>query len=188
MENSFAARLRLVRGKESREKFAKKLGLSPRALLNYENGTRVPKSDLLSQICARLGIDIAWLLTGASSDGSIPEIKRGTSDMSEVFEGGDISQHIENIALKEKKSSDLAEVMLSYEESRNLYQKMLDLQERIATLLEDKAALQVALERANMDTERRDQRIRELERENAGLREAQKGAARLYCSHTGDAG
>ena len=78
--------------------------------------------------------------------------------------------------------------MLSYEESRNLYQKMLDLQERIATLLEDKAALQVALERANMDTERRDQRIRELERENAGLREAQKGAARLYCSHTGDAG
>lgn len=88
MENSFAARLRLVRGKESREKFAKKLGLSPRALLNYENGTRVPKSDLLSQICARLGIDIAWLLTGVSSDGSIPEIKRGTSDMSEVFEGG----------------------------------------------------------------------------------------------------
>ena len=187
MENSFAARLRLVRGKESREKFAKKLGLSPRALLNYENGTRVPKSDLLSQICARLGIDIAWLLTGVSSDGSIPEIKRGTSDMSEVFEGGDRNQHIENIALKEKKSSDMSEVMLSYEESRNLYQKMLDLQERIATLLEDKAALQVALERANMDTERRDQRIRELERENAGLREAQKGAAFICRTAAGGA-
>ena len=107
--------------------------------------------------------------------------------MSEVFEGGDINQHIENIALKEKKSSDMSEVMLSYEESRNLYQKMLDLQERIATLLEDKAALQVALERANMDIERRDQRIRELEKENAGLREAQKGAAFICRTAAGGA-
>lgn len=81
----------------------------------------------------------------------------------------------------------MSEVMLSYEESRNLYQKMLDLQERIATLLEDKAALQVALERANMDTERRDQRIRELERENAGLREAQKGAAFICRTAAGGA-
>ena len=58
---------------------------------------------------------------------------------------------------------------------------MLELQERLLSLTEQNADLRLQLER-------RDLRIRELEKENAGLREAQKGAARLYCSHTGDAG
>ena len=58
---------------------------------------------------------------------------------------------------------------------------MLELQERLLSLTEQNADLRLQLER-------RDLRIRELEKEIAGLREAQKGAARLYCSHTGDAG
>ena len=58
---------------------------------------------------------------------------------------------------------------------------MLELQERLLSLTEQNADLRLQLER-------RDLRIRELERENAGLREAQKGAASIYRSHTGDAG
>lgn len=58
---------------------------------------------------------------------------------------------------------------------------MLGLQERLLSLTEQNADLRLQLER-------RDQRIRELEKENAELREAQKGPARIYCSHTGDAG
>lgn len=187
MENSFATRLRLVRGKESREKFAKKIGLSPRALLNYENGTRVPKSDLLSQVCARLGIDIAWLLTGIASDGNIQVPVASTSDMSEVLEKGHTVQPIENIALKAKEISDMSEVSLPYEEYRCLYQKMLGLQERISSLLEEKAELQIALERSMMNTERRDMRIRELEEENARLREARKGPSPVFRAATGEA-
>lgn len=62
-----------------------------------------------------------------------------------------------------------------------LQQQLLNALREQNQIIQENADLRIQLER-------RDQRIRELERENAGLREAQKGAARLYCSHTGDAG
>lgn len=65
--------------------------------------------------------------------------------------------------------------------------KRAEAQERITSLLEEKAELQVALERATMNIERRDMRIRELEKENAGLREAQKGPAFVRRAATGEA-
>ena len=64
MENTLASRLRFVRGKESREKFANRIGVSPRALANYEYGEREPKGNVIAQICARLGIEANWLLSG----------------------------------------------------------------------------------------------------------------------------
>ena len=60
-----------------------------------------------------------------------------------------------------------------------LQERLLFAQERIASLLEDKADLLLELERVRMDVERRERRIRDLEKENAQLREAQKGAAAL---------
>lgn len=62
-----------------------------------------------------------------------------------------------------------------------LQQQLLNALREQNQIIQENADLRIQLER-------RDQRIRELERENAELREAQKGAARLYCSHTGDAG
>ena len=102
MENSFASRLRLLRGKESREKFAQKLGLSPRALVNYENGTRVPKSDLASQICARLGININWLLTGEGSMRQFDGQEESNQNRRHVggFETSLNTQSIENISIR----------------------------------------------------------------------------------------
>lgn len=66
-------------------------------------------------------------------------------------------------------------------------QRGLAAQERIASLLEERAELQVALERTRMDMERRDQRIRELEKENAQLRESRKGASPVFRAATGEA-
>lgn len=57
---------------------------------------------------------------------------------------------------------------------------MLELQERLLSLTEQNADLRLQLER-------RDLRIRELERENAGLREAQKGASPVFRAATGEA-
>lgn len=62
-----------------------------------------------------------------------------------------------------------------------LQQQLLNALREQNQIIQENADLRIQLER-------RDQRIRELERENAGLREAQNGPDRLYCSHTGDAG
>lgn len=91
------------------------------------------------------------------------------------------AQLIENIASEKNKTGDMSPVLPLSRETQELYRRMLELQERLLSLTEQNADLRLQLER-------RDLRIRELEKENAGLREAQKGAARLYCSHTGDAG
>lgn len=62
-----------------------------------------------------------------------------------------------------------------------LQQQLLNALREQNQIIQENADLRIQLER-------RDQRIRELEKENAGLREAQKGAASIYRSHTGDAG
>ena len=60
-----------------------------------------------------------------------------------------------------------------------LAQRCLQLGQENADLLRHNADLRVEIERLRRDLERRDMRIRDLEREVAELREAQKGASRL---------
>ncbi len=183
MENSFASRLRLLREKESRENFAKKLGLSPRALVNYENGTRVPKSNLVSQICARLGININWLLTGK---GPMYETSEGATankagDTSPVLPASSPAQPIENITSEKTKTGDMSPVWEVQRELTDALKKRAEAQERIVELTQENAELRLQLER-------RDMRIHELEKENAGLREAQKGSAPVFRAAAGEAG
>lgn len=206
MENSFASRLRLLRGKESREKFAKKLGLSPRALVNYENGTRVPKSTLTSQICARLGININWLLTGEGSMRKFDGREESNQNRRHVggFETSLNTQPIENISMRKNRTADMSaascrgmseieeeescpqpvgvpEVIGLQQELSGALRKGIELQERLLALTEQNAELRLQLER-------RDQRIRELEKENAGLREERKGVAFVCRTSARDAG
>mgnify|MGYP002069628338 CR=1 FL=1 len=75
------------------------------------------------------------------------------------------AQPIENIGSQAHKMADMSAISPLYEENRNLYQKNMELQERLLSLTEQNAELRLQLER-------RDLRIRELEKENAGLREA----------------
>lgn len=91
------------------------------------------------------------------------------------------AQLIENIASEKNKTGDMSPVLPLSRETQELYRRMLELQERLLSLTEQNADLRLQLER-------RDLRIRELEKENTGLREAQKGPVSIYCSHTGDAG
>lgn len=88
-------------------------------------------------------------------------------------------QPIENIEFEKTKTGDMSPVLEIQQKLTEVLQRGLAAQERIASLLEDKAELLLELERARMDVERRERRIRDLEKENAQLREAQKGAAAL---------
>lgn len=69
MKDSFSSRLRLLRLdlKFSQVEFARKLGISPQALLNYENDYVLPKIDLLKKISTTFDVNANWLLTGKGS-------------------------------------------------------------------------------------------------------------------------
>ncbi len=71
-------RLQILRGATSRRAFAETLGLTESTLRNYENDLSLPQSDLLAKICAKIGIEPRWLLTGAGAmcageDGRAPQ-------------------------------------------------------------------------------------------------------------------
>ncbi len=164
MSNSFAERLKLLRGKVSREIFCEKIGISPRSLINYEQGLREPKGRIAAQISARLGVSLSWLLTG---DG--PMYRQGdsvagaskTSDMPEIL-GGKKTQHANFINKEKYETSDMSEVL-------GLHRELLD-------VVRENGDLRVEVERQRA-------RIAELERQLAekgdGAASSQADIARL---------
>lgn len=175
-----SARLKVLRGKLSQAEFGKRLGLSQTSIGNYENGSRTPDAKTIIVICKTFGIRPEWLLLG---DGPMHtgENAREMADMSAIAPSSLPTQPIENVSSPTQKTADMSAIAPLYEENRSLYQKNMELQERLLNLTEQSAELRLQLER-------RDQRIRELEKENSGLREAQKGAAFVCHTATGAAG
>lgn len=57
-------RIRLVRGRRSRDEFSTTVGVSKNTLMRYERGERRPDCDFLFRLCRRYGIDSGWLLLG----------------------------------------------------------------------------------------------------------------------------
>lgn len=149
-ESTLADRLRKLRGNDSRRVFSLKYGIHEQSLIRYEKGIRTPDNEIIHRIADGEKVSFNWLRSGEGPM-HIEDGSGGTGDMSPVLE------------IQQK----LTEAL----------QRGLAAQERIASLLEDKAELLLELERARMDVERRERRIRDLEKENAELREAQKGAA-----------
>lgn len=177
---SVGDRIRKIRGRLSREAFAKKYGIHRNTLERYEKNTRKVPDAFLFQLAECENLSLKWVQTGEGQPfkGQPSFLGKRTSDMSEVLKGSDDRQPFESITLRESNTSDMSELQTPPEKgSWQLFHKVVELQERIASLLEDKAELLLELERAKMDVERRDQRIRDLEKENAQLREARKGTA-----------
>lgn len=171
MKDTLATRLRMVRGRESRDEFAKKIGISPRALANYEYGERNPKGNTIAQICARLGVEISWLLSGVGPMYVTKPESAKTGDMSPLSGQRINMQPSENTALGDNKTGDMSPVSDLQRELAEAYRKGMEAQERVVFLTEQNADLRIQLER-------RDMRIRELERELDALKEARKGLAR----------
>jgi phage repressor protein C with HTH and peptisase S24 domain len=59
-----AERLGIARGRDSREKAAKRLGIHANTLFKYEAGTRVPDADFVLAACSTYGVRLAWLMEG----------------------------------------------------------------------------------------------------------------------------
>lgn len=95
-----------------------------------------------------------------------------TGDMSPVFAPLAPTQPIENIESGKIKTGDMSPVWEVQRELTDALKKRAEAQERIVELTQENAELRLQLQA-------RDIRIRDLEKENAQLREAQKGAAAL---------
>ena len=149
-----------------------KYGIHEQSLIRYEKGTRIPDNDIIRRIAEGEKVSLGWLRSGEGPMYASEERERATSDMSEVFRGVGKKQPIENIDLEKEETSDMSEKMRLRQKLEQSLEKMLELQERLLSLTEQNAELRLQLER-------RDMRIHELEKENAGLREAQKGSAAL---------
>lgn len=57
-------RLKIVRGKESRDNFASKIGVHPQSLYRYEQGGRSVDSTVISSVCEVYGVSTDWLIFG----------------------------------------------------------------------------------------------------------------------------
>ena len=66
--SSIGQRIKLIRQKVglSQDEFAKKLGYSKRALINWEKGIADPSVSLLQTLLQEYSVDLEWLVTGAS--------------------------------------------------------------------------------------------------------------------------
>ena len=166
---SLPERLRLIRGQLGQKEFAKRIDSSQTGVSAYEKGQRKPDYETLIRVSQEFGVTLDWLLLGTGSM-YIEDNSDKTADMSAVLPAETASQPIENIEYEKNKSADMSEKLRLRQKLEQSLEKMVELQERLLALTEQNADLRLQLKE-------RDLRIRELERENAGLREALKGAA-----------
>lgn len=179
---TLSERLRKIRGQLGQKEFAERIGSSQTGVSAYEKGQRKPDYETLIRVSQEFGVTLDWLLLGVGPMYCSGQQEEKMTDSRPIGKKTR-KQYIDNIDKKNitSQQGDRQSAVFDYME------KTIRLQERITSLLEEKAELQVALERASMNIERRDQRIRELEKENAGLREAQKGPAFVRHTAAGEA-
>ena len=155
MENTLASRLRFVRGKESREKFANRIGVSPRALANYEYGEREPKGN------ARLGIEANWLLSGVGPMYKNELVGKKISDCQRKIEPYS-EQPIEKTSPTKIEKLRQSEILEVQRELMEALKQGMEFQKQVMTLTQENADLRVK-------TVMGAARIRELERENTEI-------------------
>ena len=167
-DSTLADRLRKLRGTTSRKAFSLKYGIHEQSLIRYEKGTRIPDNNIIRRIAMGENVSFDWLRLGIGSEKNASlQNDRRVGRFEETLD----KQPTEILRDRDKETADMSVIPL-YEENRSLYQKNMELQEHVVELTEQLATLRIQLER-------RDMRIRELEKENVGLREAQKGASRV---------
>ncbi|WP_415966198.1 helix-turn-helix domain-containing protein [Desulfovibrio piger] len=172
------SRLFEVRGKLSRKEFAQKYGIHEQTLIRYENGQRRPDSNFIRKIADGEQICEEWLISGEGPK----YLADKKSDMSDFLRQAS-GVHSNFSDSYKSETSDTSDLFI-----KDLMQRYLKLAEEHAMTMAQNGDLRVEIERLRMDLERRDMRIRDLEREVAELREARKGPSAYGAGVAGSAG
>ena len=67
IEYGFAARIRAVRGKMSREDFSETIGVHVNTIGRYERGENEPDISIAAKICRKFNVNPSWLILGEGS-------------------------------------------------------------------------------------------------------------------------
>lgn len=129
-------RIRMVRQGESRASFSRRLGISPASLQRYEFGERQPDKDFLERLILDKNLCREWLIFGS-----------GPMFATTLQKGKKIDQ-----------TCDTSQVL-------ELQRELLKSSKEYAVVLSQLGDLRVEVERLRMELERRDRRIKELEKE-----------------------
>lgn len=170
-------RIRELRGKLSREAFAAKYAIHRNTVERYEKNLRSPDTLFLQELARQENVNLEWVQTGAW-----PKYKEESEPMTCHRNMTSIDrEHTENIDVASENTSDTSEVLRLQSELALALKGQVELQERLMTSTQENADLRIQLER-------RDSRIRELERENEELRKMRKGSSGFYDQAERDAG
>lgn len=162
---SLPERLRIIRGKLGQKEFAKRIGSSQTGVSAYEKGQRKPDYETLIRVSKEFGVTLDWLLLGVEPMYCSGLPKKQMAD-SRPTEKKHTEQPIDNIDKNFFTSQQNGRQSAIWD----YMEKTIALQERLLTATEQVAELRLQLQA-------RDIRIRDLEKENAQLREARKGTA-----------
>lgn len=195
--STIGERIRQLRGEKTLDEFSKINGIHRVTLSRLEKGERTPDANFLQMVIQNTGICSEWLIMGTGK--MYPERKvtplvqphyeedKKVSDTSDAFIPLKQNQLVENIDFYKNKTSDMSDI-------RELQKEILEAFREQNRLVRENAELCIALEHAKLEIERknllidrRDQRIRELEKENAQLRESRKGVSPVFRAATGEA-
>lgn len=143
------------------QEFAKKLGTSQSTVSAFEKKDRKPDIEMAIHICDIFNTNIQWLLLG-SGPMYVDEKNSQTGDMSPASSTYLSTQLVENITSKKNKTGDMSQDAIP------LYQRVVELQDRLLSVTEQNADLRIQLGERNS-------RIQELTKENKALKEALKG-------------
>lgn len=69
----FGSRMRLLRGRLSRQDFANAVGVHSNTIGKYERGDAMPDAFLIYRMCQVGGRSPQWLITGASEESDVPD-------------------------------------------------------------------------------------------------------------------
>ena len=171
MENNknFGYRIRTIMENLSLQEFADSINVTVRALSNYLAG-RVPRKSVLQKICDRYGVVPRWLLTGEGPMYKTDFPASESENVRRVAQNilGEDVQHIENINIEENKNVR----RVAQTGNTDILDRYLRAVDENNTLIRENADLRIQLER-------KDSRIRDLERENAEIPELKARIAEL---------
>lgn len=126
---SIGERIRTVRGTKTQTEFAVCLGITQRAIVNYETGGRIPKGSILRKICEQYGIEEKWLLTGegpmCQPRGAQPDFQSKMGDTSPIL-NAQSSQHADITENHKEKMGDVSPILRLTEQNAALQRDLLE--------------------------------------------------------------
>ena len=166
-KSTLGERIKQIRALETQEEFGLRIGVTQRAVVNYETQGRIPKKTILRKICEQYAVDEHWLLTG-EGEAKIPTV--GDSNVSDEIQPLEIitsqNKKIPTVGESESLISVLRENAALLRQNGDLRVEVERQRARIADLERQLEAAQPA-GMARLEQENRElrERVRELEQE-----------------------